>query len=790
MSDGARLPYPGLRAFSRDEADLFFGRETCVDAMVDRLAAKRFLAVLGPSGSGKSSLVRTGLFDALELGLHAKAGAQWLIIDTHPGGQPTRNLAAALIETSAPGDQIGLDIESLASFLARGPRSLIEWCRDGHLAPHVNLLVLIDQFEELFRYKDYGEREEAQAFVALLLESSCAPDVPINIVITMRSEYIGACALLPGLAERINEGLYLTPRMTREQCRTAIEGPAKVVGLTVEPALVNRILNDMARFAPWQGEAGGDQLQNVSRLADQLPLMQHVLNKLSLSAADRDGSKVLRLAAYEGVGGLAGALDAHAGEVLDSLSPEQKSVAAVVFRGLVSGTSLQDAVRRPCRFGDLVRYAGGDRDNVAAVVEAFRAPGCNFLRPSRPEPLNNGTVVDISHESLIRQWSALSKWFEIEVVAAKYWRRLLDVMDSHGRDKGDLMGGRDLKVTEERWARENPNAARVERYGGRYQDAKHFLDQSIEAERQRVEAERRREEADRQRAEAEQRRIEADRSRQVRSIVAIAVVLAVLAGGLAIGVWQFKAQRNAAVAAKRSAEDAYASAAKVSDDFLTGIGRRVVYAADVPSDDLEPIFKQAGQFLERFPKSTNVVVKSAVSHAKAIVSLTFAEIESRREHYQSMRKHAEDARATLVEGANESNLPSGFRRLLATVYLVQGRAYFGEHRYGEASGRFLAAKNILQNLNEPWPDASPRILPGLIHYWTSANERALGHRDAAVDEAKQCVEAFKRIEEKKREAAKITGSGEVRRIYDVIRSFSGKCQGIINDPVAGTTGPK
>ena len=97
-----RAPYPGLRAFRREETDLFFGREDCINAMVDRLAATRFLAVLGSSGTGKSSLVRTGLLDALELGLMAKAGSRWKIVDFRPSGAPLKNLARRLLETEGP----------------------------------------------------------------------------------------------------------------------------------------------------------------------------------------------------------------------------------------------------------------------------------------------------------------------------------------------------------------------------------------------------------------------------------------------------------------------------------------------------------------------------------------------------------------------------------------------------------------------------------------------------------------------------------------------------------------
>jgi hypothetical protein len=273
-----RAPYPGLRAFRREETDLFFGREDCINAMVDRLAATRFLAVLGSSGTGKSSLVKTGLLDALELGLMVKAGSRWQIVEFRPGGAPLKNLARRLLETADPYDKAEhaeTDVDLLRAFLARGPRSAIEWCRSGHLPKGANLLLLVDQFEELFRYQNYAGREEAEAFVALLLESARTNEFPIYVAITMRSEYLGACALVEGLADAINAGMFLTPRMTRDLCREAIVGPAAVCDIDIEPALVNRLLNDLANFAPWDDSDTNDQLDRIMRRADQLPLLQY-----------------------------------------------------------------------------------------------------------------------------------------------------------------------------------------------------------------------------------------------------------------------------------------------------------------------------------------------------------------------------------------------------------------------------------------------------------------------------------------------------------------------------------
>jgi rhodanese-related sulfurtransferase len=479
-----RSPYPGLRSFRREESDLFFGREACIDQMVDKLVATRFLAVLGSSGSGKSSLVRTGLLEALDLGLALQVGVRWAVADMRPGGRPLTNLAEALLKLASPGEAPSpprLDIDLLASFLRRGPRSIVEWCRDGHLPARYNLLLLVDQFEELFRYGDYAGREEAEAFVALLLESAKAADLPIYVVMTMRSEFLGACALFPGLAEQINSGLYLTPRMTRQEIREAIEGPASVCGFAVEPALVNRLLNDLAAFAPWEDEHGAEQTLVLSRRADQLPLMQHVLNRMwTQAAATAQGAPVrITLVEYERLGGLSGALDAHAQEVLESLPAKDKPVVSHIFRALISDGSISAAVRRPCRFSELVAVMHGRRDSVLAVVNAFRARGCNFLTPSEGEPLEDSTVVDISHESLIRQWSELRDWLREEAKSAETYRHIEHNAELYSEKRSGLLSLPFLDEAQ-KWRRsENPTAAWAARYGGDFPLAMRYLDESI-----------------------------------------------------------------------------------------------------------------------------------------------------------------------------------------------------------------------------------------------------------------------------------------------------------------------
>jgi hypothetical protein len=136
FSLSSRMPYPGLRSFRREESDLFFGREDCIHTMVDRLSVTRFLAVLGSSGTGKSSVVKTGLLAALDLGVMAKARSTWRVVDFRPGSSPLRNLAHHLMEAERPETGRNFsegDVDLLRAFLLRGPRSLVEWCGEGHL---------------------------------------------------------------------------------------------------------------------------------------------------------------------------------------------------------------------------------------------------------------------------------------------------------------------------------------------------------------------------------------------------------------------------------------------------------------------------------------------------------------------------------------------------------------------------------------------------------------------------------------------------------------------------------
>ena len=347
-------PFPGLRPFREDEEHLFFGRENQVDAMVDKLADTRFLAVVGTSGSGKSSLVNCGLRPALRQGLMARAGTAWRMAQFRPGNDPIGAMARALAQDGVLFREhaaAGLTLaEIIETTLRMSKLGLIDICEQAALGEGVNLLVVVDQFEELFRYRqleaagrrgDHGISEDAAAFVNLLLEVKERATCQIYVVLTMRSDFLGDCTQFPGLAEAINAGQYLVPRMTRDERRAAIEGPVGVGGAEIAPVLLTRLVNDV-----------GDN-------PDQLSILQHALNRTWARWQSEGGGKgPLDLAHYEAIGTMAHALDQHAEKAYAELgSARQQQICEKLFKALTDKATDPRGVRRPTTLGTLCALA-------------------------------------------------------------------------------------------------------------------------------------------------------------------------------------------------------------------------------------------------------------------------------------------------------------------------------------------------------------------------------------------------------------------------------------------------
>ena len=558
-------PFPGLRAFEPSESDRFFGRRQQVDALVAQLATTPLLAVSGASGCGKSSLVKAGLLEALEQAHEVDGQSAWLPVVMRPGQRPMANLAQALAaalprladhpgpEPLEDGGANSLDARaaSLLGQLRLGGLGLVEVVRLARLPANARVLLVVDQFEELFRFRrlaslgacrtwgvdsekrpqrgqflpdlqahspamgqkagkkwtaaavsqptipesgrllgtgsaDALDVDEASAFVKLLLQAAADPGSPVSVVLTLRSDTLGGCADFAGLAEVVSAGSVLVPRLSRNQRKQAITGPVALRGQRIAPRLVQRLLND------------------VSDDFDDLPVMQHALSRTWQHWAQQPppaagtARRPIDLEDYLAVGGASDALARHADEARQSLGPlgEPGGMLERAFRALTERTAEGTALRRPLPWLQLRAVCAGDDATEGAalrqVVERFRRADTAFLLPGSAVPLDSNPLIDISHESLIRQWPLLRAWVVAESQAQDQLHRLVHDARAHADAAGELWRGRNLALARDWQRRNRPTAGWVQLASGGAPGSgaaalaalQEFLDKSAAAQQQ------------------------------------------------------------------------------------------------------------------------------------------------------------------------------------------------------------------------------------------------------------------------------------------------------------------
>jgi hypothetical protein len=452
--DELRGPYPGLRPFEQHEWPIFFGREAMTDDVIERLGNKCLLLIHGSSGAGKSSLLRAGVLPRLER-QQRRHGLQWRTATMRPGNAPLWNLARAIAGLRASGptpeqiDAVRLAFDQ--------PNAHLITIIESHLQRGTQrLCLLVDQFEELFQYAQEGSPDETALFVELVTGTlDSEPAAPVRTLLAMRSEYLGECARLPGLARAVNEAQYLVPRMPPEALRRAIQRPAELFGGEVSVALAGRLIDD----------AAGDQ--------DELPLIQHGLMRLwDLAAGSTMRPLRLELGLYETFGPLNRLLDEHANDVLAEAAPtaDDGRVAAEVFRALTDTNAEGQAIRRPQNVASLAEIAGVSGERIKAILDPFRAPGAWFVTPYRPTVVKDEDRIDLGHEALIRCWRQLSApetgWQACELRDGLVWRSLLTQAESFDRDPQSLLS---VATTRERvrWCRQRTRGWAA-RYGNRW----------------------------------------------------------------------------------------------------------------------------------------------------------------------------------------------------------------------------------------------------------------------------------------------------------------------------------
>jgi WD40 repeat protein len=498
-------PYRGLQVFDVDDALFFFGREALTGWLLDKLrpegrSGSRFLAIVGSSGSGKSSLARAGLLAALKRGEEIPGSDAWPTAICKPGPEPLQSLSLAFAKAFRLSDTS--TVLDLGRNLLADPRAL-HIAADLHLslgdAPaNRRLVVLVDQFEEVFTL--CPDEAQRRAIIANLLYAATAADGRTVVALTLRADFYGRCATYSDLAAAVSDRQSLVGPMTRDELRSAIERPAYMAGCELEGGLADLLLNE------------------VESQPGCLPLLEHALLQIWQR---REGGRRLTIAAYREVGGVAGALEKHAEEVYAGFSEEEKETCRQIFLRLVQVDEQRRATKR--RLG---------LDELASASVVSRLTDARLLTTDQGKQ----PTVELAHEALLNNWARLKQWIEQDREALRTRRRLDEaVVEWLGRNRDPaflLEGGRLAQVEE--WAERHP--------GEIGPDARELLAASIaerDQERQRElaqakaleEEQRRRADAEHQRAEeqAQARRRLKKRAFALSAIALLAVIAASMA---------------------------------------------------------------------------------------------------------------------------------------------------------------------------------------------------------------------------------------------------------------------
>jgi formylglycine-generating enzyme required for sulfatase activity/energy-coupling factor transporter ATP-binding protein EcfA2 len=447
-------PFRGLLHFDAIHAELFFGRDHEVEEILRAMQRGRFLAVVGDSGSGKSSLIRAGLIPALHRGRFHDGRAwvhQWRTVIIRPGN----DLEAAFVHGLM--DLVGADpqerikvLPELRSLLAAGsgPAALADAviALSGERNPVGDVILIVDQLEELFTSP--SKPSERQEFVERLLHAAnFRGKVTIRVLATLRADFYSRCWDHPPLEKWVAASQYPVRRMERDRLIEIIERPLQLVGARLEAGLLETLLHDL-------GEEPG-----------QLPLLEQTLLQLWQG---RQGD-VLTAQHYEAIGRLRGALSHHAEELYQDLTDSQKSLARKIFVELTHVAEGARDTRRRLAKPELLALGQGDQDLeelINRLIEARLVTTSSELLFGGEHGFVPRNLLEISHEALIHAWPRFRQWVEESRDEIRRERKLRETVadwQAHGRDPSFLLVGARLEEAED-WALGREISADIQEY--------------------------------------------------------------------------------------------------------------------------------------------------------------------------------------------------------------------------------------------------------------------------------------------------------------------------------------
>jgi WD40 repeat protein/DNA-binding SARP family transcriptional activator len=575
-------PYRGLFAFREEDAPFFFGREAFVGRLVETVGEHPLVTVVGPSGSGKSSVVHAGLLPRL------RQGGDWAIITFRPGGQPLQALAHALLPLLEPdlGETERLvETRKLADALRYGELPLsdvVARILEKH-DPAAQLLLVIDQFEEV--YTLCPDEECRLAFLDALLEPVHQPaqrsGPALALLLTLRADFWEQALAYRPLADAMQDASLILGPMTHEELGRAVENPAQKQGVSFQAGLVERILDDV-------GEEPGS-----------LPLLEFALTSLW----DHEKAWMLSHDGYEAIGRVQGALTRHAETVYGRLSSDHQVAARHIFTQLVrpgEGTEDTRRLAQRAELGDKAWRLVQRLADARLVVTGHDAAGQE--------------TVEVAHEALIAGWERLRDWMQDDRAFRAWQERLRAALrgwQASKQDEGALLRGAPL-VEAECWLDGRPSDLRpAERaYIEASVASRERQSAEREAQHQReLEAAQKLAEAEEQRAQEAEARVreQAHASGRLRQRAIILTVIGIVALLLAVaaGLFSIQSRRNAGQA-EREAQ--------------TALSRQLVLQVNTQLDrgELDSAFLLAVEAVRLMPNSETVAaLRQAVSHPRS-----------------------------------------------------------------------------------------------------------------------------------------------------------------------------
>ncbi|MCL4875036.1 MAG: protein kinase [Anaerolineae bacterium] len=491
-------PYKGLRAFQEADAADFYGRDSLVKQLLDRMAEHsdyaRFLAVVGPSGSGKSSVVKAGLIPSIRTGGLPRS-QKWFIVEMVPGAHPFEELEAALLRIAI-----------------NPPASLLSQLKEDEMGlfraikrvlpddPDTELLLVIDQFEEVFTL--VADEDTRLTFLKALIKAINEPRSRLRLIVTLRADFYDKPLFYAEFGNAMRKRTEVVLPLSPEELIDAISRPAERVGLSLERGLPQAIAEDV-------GEQPG-----------ALPLLQYALTELF----ERREGRSLTLHAYKDTGGVSGALARRAEELFGSMNEDERAAARQMFLRLVTlGEGTEDTRRRVLQ-NELYSLAVND-EALQRVLDLF---GQYRLLTFDRDPSTRENTVEVAHEALIRQWERLKDWINDKREELRLQRRLIAAAHEwavSNHDRSFLASGTRLAQLEE-WANTTDLALTGDEAG--------YLKASIEEREKQERIERERQEREHQ--------LEERSRRFLRALAIVSIIGAVIASMLAAFAFQQRAE--------------------------------------------------------------------------------------------------------------------------------------------------------------------------------------------------------------------------------------------------------